>query len=233
MNNSTCPEGQLEPAFWDRPDQYYYFHDLNVALSSTVPAPTAFSTAVSTSAPASNTPTPSASASPDGVSGRVIGGAVGGSLAGLIIIATVVFFLFRRRRNKKANAEAEAANGQVIPKAELASPTTTTGFAPSNGFSPPPTYSWDTSGHGQKWTQHHIGTGEMMGDTRNREVNAKCADSHGPAELYGALPAGELESPEYIPKVAQGKSAHDTSKQHEDVSGAIGEEKAAAVNAQT
>ena len=135
MNNSTCPEGQLEPAFWDRPDQYYYFHDLNVALSSTVPAPTAFSTAVSTSAPASNTPTPSASASPDGVSGGVIGGAVGGSLAGVIIIAAVVFFLFRRRRNKKANAEAEAANGQVIPKAELASPTTTTGLAPSNGFS--------------------------------------------------------------------------------------------------
>jgi len=135
MNNSTCPEGQLEPAFWDRPDQYYYFHDLNVALSSTVPAPTAFSTAVSTSTPASDTPTPSASASPDGVSGGVIGGAVGGSLAGLIIIAAVVFFLFRRRRNKKANAEAEAGNGQVIPKAELASPTTTTGFAPSNGFS--------------------------------------------------------------------------------------------------
>jgi len=73
----------------------------------------------------------------------------------------------------------------------------------------------------------------MMGDTRNREVNAKCADSHGPAELYGALPARELESPEYIPKVAQEKSAHDTSKQQEDVSGAIGEEKAAAVNAQT
>jgi len=135
MNNSTCPEGQLEPAFWDRPDQYYYFHDLNVALSSTVPAPTAFSTAVSTSAAASNTPTPSASASPDGVSSGVIGGAVGGSLAGVIIIAAVVFLLFRRRRNQKANAEAEAANGQVIPKAELASPTTNTGFTPSTGFS--------------------------------------------------------------------------------------------------
>ncbi|KAI4921725.1 hypothetical protein J4E90_000151 [Alternaria incomplexa] len=178
MNNSTCPEGQLEPAFWDRPDQYYYFHDLNVALSSTVPAPTAFSTAVSTSAPASDTPTATASASSEGVSGGVIGGAVGGSLAGLIIIAAVVFFLFRRRRNKKANAEAEAANGQVIPKAELASPTTTTGLAPSNGFS-------------------------------------------------------QLESPEYTPKVAQGQSADETSKQREDRSGATSDEKAAAVNAQT
>ena len=72
-----------------------------------------------------------------------------------------------------------------------------------------------------------------MGDTRNREVNAKCADSHGPAELYGALPARELESPEYTPKVAQGQSADETSKQREDRSGATSDEKAAAVNAQT
>jgi len=74
----------------------------------------------------------------------------------------------------------------------------------------------------------------MMGDTRNREVNAKCADSHGPAELYGVLPARELESPEYIPKVAQGKkSAHDTSKQEADGADATSDQKAAAVNAQT
>lgn len=136
MNNSTCPDGKLELAFWDRPDQYYYFHNLNVALSSTVPPPTAFSTAVSTSAPASDAPTAELSDSPDGISGGVIGDAVRGALAFLVIIAAVVLFLFRRRRNKeKANAEAEAANDLAIPKAELASPTTTTGFTPSNGFS--------------------------------------------------------------------------------------------------
>jgi len=72
-----------------------------------------------------------------------------------------------------------------------------------------------------------------MGDTRNREVNAKCADSHGPAELYGALPARELESREYTPKVAQGQSADETSKQQKDGSGPTGDEKVAAVNAQT
>ncbi|KAI4945582.1 hypothetical protein J4E91_007925 [Alternaria rosae] len=181
------------------------------------------------SAPANNAPTATASADPDGVPGRVIGG----SLAGLIIIAAVMFFLFRRRRNKKANNEVEAANGQVIPKAELASPTTTTGLAPPNGFSPPPTYSWDTSGHEQEWTRHQIGTRELMGDTRNREVNAKCADDHGPAELYGTLPVNELESSEYTPKVAQGKSAQDMSEQRPHGPGVTGDEKAPSVNAQT
>jgi hypothetical protein len=129
MNNSTCPPGKLEPAFWDRPDQYYYFHDLNVALSSSVPDPTAFSTASSTpnSLPTS-TPPSTAAPSPSKVPGTVIGGAVGGSLAFLLIIAAVVFFLCRGRRNKK-NTESEAANTLALPKAELASPTTSAGLS--------------------------------------------------------------------------------------------------------
>lgn len=73
----------------------------------------------------------------------------------------------------------------------------------------------------------------MMGDTRNCKVNSKCADSHGPAELDGALPANELESSEYAPKVAQGKSAQIMSEQQPDGPGVIGDEKAAPVNAQT
>jgi hypothetical protein len=130
MNNSSCPDGQLEPAFWDRPDQYYYFHDLNVALSSTVPPPTAYSTANSTSATASDTSTATAAASSSKASGRVIGGAVGGSLAFLIIIAAIVFYLFRRRRKQKEKStETEAADNFVVPKTELASPIATTGFS--------------------------------------------------------------------------------------------------------
>lgn len=132
MNNSTCPPGKLEPAFWDRPDQYYYFHDLNVALSSTVPEPKAFSTASSTSSSTpSSTSEPTAAAGLSKVSSAVIGGAVGGSLAFLIVIAAVVFFLCRKkRRNKKKNGpETGEANTSVIPKAELASPTTSTGFS--------------------------------------------------------------------------------------------------------
>jgi hypothetical protein len=137
MNNSTCPLGELEPAFWDRPDQYHYFHDLNVALSSTVPESTASSTASSTPT-ASDTPTAAAAASSSKVSGGVIGGAVGGSLALLIIIAAVVFCLFRRRRNqKKKNTETEAANVSEIPKAELASPTTSTGFSRASLYNQP------------------------------------------------------------------------------------------------
>jgi len=138
INNSSCPPGKLEPAFWDRPDQYYYFHDLNVALSSTVPKPTEFSTASSTSVTASNTPTAAAAAGPSRVSGAVIGGAVGGSLAFLIIMAAVVLSLCYRRRNQKKNsAEMEEADNSVIPKAELASPTTSTGFSCASLYNRP------------------------------------------------------------------------------------------------
>jgi hypothetical protein len=72
----------------------------------------------------------------------------------------------------------------------------------------------------------------MMGDTRNSTLNAKCAETNGPAELYGVLPAGELDAPEYTPKVAQGKSANDASKHQADGLGGTGDEKAATLNAQ-
>jgi hypothetical protein len=129
-NNSTCPPGKLEPAFWDRPDQYYYFHDLNVALSSTVPEATAFSTAssVPSSSPTSTSP-PTVAPSPRRVSGAVIGGAVGGSLAFLLVIAAVVFLMCRKWRNKKKSTGTEATESSVIPKTELASPTTSAGFS--------------------------------------------------------------------------------------------------------
>ncbi|CAN9469271.1 unnamed protein product [Alternaria alternata] len=189
MNNSTCPEGELEPSFWDRPDQYYYFHELNVALSSSVPAPTASSTASSIASAPSDTSRITTAASPSGTSSAVIGGAVGGSLAFLIIIAAI------------------AANTLVIPKAELAPPTT------PSGFSPPPTYSWDHSGQNsqQKWTHYHTGRQELGGDTTRAELYSPSANK--PAELPGSPEARELESPQNTPEVAQGAFAHDTTKQ--------------------
>ncbi|RYO67042.1 hypothetical protein AA0113_g5146 [Alternaria arborescens] len=208
MNNSTCPEGELEPSFWDRPDQYHYFHDLNVALSSSVPAPTAFSTASSISSAPSDTSKITAAASPSGTSSAVIGGAVGGSLAFSIIIAATISFLWRRRRNqKKKSIETEAANTLVIPKAELASPTT------PSGFSPPPAYSWDHSGQNsqQKWPHYHTGRQELGGDTTRAELYSPSANK--PAELPGSPEARELESPQNTPEVAQRAFAHDTSKQ--------------------
>jgi hypothetical protein len=72
----------------------------------------------------------------------------------------------------------------------------------------------------------------MMGDTRNSTLNAKCADTNGLAELYGVLPAGELDAPDYTPKVAQGRFANDASKQQADGLGETGDEKAATLNAQ-
>ncbi|KAF7673408.1 hypothetical protein GT037_008731 [Alternaria burnsii] len=227
MNNSTCPEGELEPSFWDRPDQYYYFHDLNVALSSSVPAPTAFSTTSSISSAPSDTSRATAAASPSGTSSAVIGGAVGGSLAFLIIIAAIIFFLWHRRRNqKKKSTETEAANTLVIPKAELASPTT------PSGFSPPPTYSWDHSSQNsqQKWAHYHTGRQELGGDTTRAELYSSSANK--PVELPGSPGARELESPQNSPEVAQGEFAHDVSKQQADGLG-LNIAETARLNAQT
>ena len=120
MNNSTCPQGKLEPTFWDRPDQFEYFKDLNILLSSTAPRST-------------STPSPTASVTPSSgskVSGAVIGGAVGGTLGFIAIVAAVVFLLCRRRRRNRKHASqnsSEAADPSMVeqkPK-ELASPVFT------------------------------------------------------------------------------------------------------------
>ena len=72
MNNSTCPEGKLEPSYWDRPDPYEYFKALNILL-------------------ASNTTSPDNGSKP---SGAVIAGAVVGSLGSIAIVIVAVFLLW-------------------------------------------------------------------------------------------------------------------------------------------
>ena len=118
MNNSTCPEGKLEPTYWDRPDQYEYFKDLNILLSSTAPRST-------------SNPSPNASAADsDGPkpSGAVIGGTVGGTLGFVAVVAAVVFLLWRRKQRNKKQAGSDPASSmeENRPEAgELASPTST------------------------------------------------------------------------------------------------------------
>lgn len=111
MNNSTCPEGKLEPTYWDRPDQYEYFKDLNVLLSSTAPRSTS-----STS--------PSSGTGAGGSSNRsaVIGGAVGGTLGFLILVGMVVFLLWRRKRAARARDPSVSSMEENKPAGELASP---------------------------------------------------------------------------------------------------------------
>ncbi|CAN9429425.1 unnamed protein product [Alternaria alternata] len=228
MNNSTCPQGELEPSFWDRPDQYYYFHDLNVALSSSIPTTTAFSTASSISSASSDTSSITAIASPSGTSSAVIGGAVGGSLAFLIIIAAIVFFLWHQRRNqKRKSTEMEAANTLVIPKAELASPTTPSGFSRHLRHTLGPHSGQNLQ---QKWAHYHTGRQELGGDTTRAELYSPSANK--PAELPGSAEVGELESPQNTPEVAQGAFAHDTTKQQAHGLG-VSVAQTARLNAQT
>ena len=119
MNNSTCPDGKLEPTYWDRPDQYEYFKDLNILLSSTAPR-------------SISSPTPSASSTTNSSSkpsGAVIGGAIGGSLTFVAIIAAVVFLLCRRKRRNRQQVSRNSAGemntsmeGNKPEAGELASP---------------------------------------------------------------------------------------------------------------
>ena len=114
MNNSTCPEGKLEPTYWDRPDQYEYFKDLNILLSSTAPRST------STPSPKSS----AASSGGSGPSGAVIGGAVGGSLGFVVVVAAIVFLLWRRKRHnhKQASNDGFSVEENKPEARELASP---------------------------------------------------------------------------------------------------------------
>ena len=111
MNNSTCPEGKLEPTYWDRPDQYEYFKDLNILLSSTAPRST-------------SSASPSSGSGGGGSSNRsaVIGGAVGGTLGFLAIVGLVVFLLWRRKRAARAKDPSGSSMEENKPAGELASP---------------------------------------------------------------------------------------------------------------
>jgi len=82
-NGAVCPEADLTPAFWDRPEQSSHYIS---TTSSATPSASASETAKAESS-SSNT-------------GPIVGGVVGGILGLAIIIGAVIFFL-----RKKKNAE--------------------------------------------------------------------------------------------------------------------------------
>lgn len=203
MNNSTCPEGKLEPTYWDRPDQYEYFKDLNILLSSTAPR--------STSRPS---PTSSSgSGGKSGPSGAVIGGAVGGSLGFVLIVAAVVFLLWRKRRNEnRVNNDASSIEENKPEAGELASPisagtgmsifATSTNRSIIDDWTAPPTYSWDVHGNSsvqQHWAHNHP---EVSGEDSKDSPRSPFTELHSKgslariAELPGAPAAKELDTPQ-------------------------------------
>ncbi|KAJ4383427.1 hypothetical protein N0V86_001476 [Didymella sp. IMI 355093] len=191
MNNSTCPEGKLEPTYWDRPDQYEYFKDLNILLSSTAPRSTS-----------SASPPPSSGGRSSNRS-AVIGGAVGGTLGFLTIIGLVIFLLWRRKRAIRAKASSTSSMEENRSETrELASPT-------SAGTAPPPTYSRDansTSPPHQPWSRTHP---EVSGEDTKDSPRSPFTELHSKsslariAELPGAPAAKELGTPDTTPQPAQ------------------------------
>lgn len=224
MNNSTCPNGKLEPTYWDRPDQYEYFKDLNILLSSTAPR--------STSVPSSNTTSSSGSGSKP--SNAVIGGAVGGSLAFVAIIAAVVFLLWRRkRRNGKQGSRNSSSLEQNKPEAgELASPLSAgTGTLNAHGKyednsltnheTAPPTYSWDAAGNSpvqQPWAHSHTPGHEVAGEDSKDSPRSPFSELHSKsslariAELPGGTGAKELDTPDITPKPTHMEFGNDMAK---------------------
>ncbi|KZM23479.1 hypothetical protein ST47_g5344 [Ascochyta rabiei] len=205
LNNSTCPEGKLEPAFWDRPDQYEYFKDLNILLSSTAPRSTSSPTPTTSSKPSSGSK----------VSGAVIGGAVGGSLAFIAIITAVVFLLCRRKRRNREQRSRSSSGGPMEenkPEAgELASPLSAA----------PPTYSWDANGNSpvqQRWVHNHASGHELPGEDSRDPHRSPYSELHSKsslariAELPGGTGVKELDTPEITPKPSHKEFENDMVK---------------------
>ncbi|KAF3010756.1 hypothetical protein E8E13_007339 [Curvularia kusanoi] len=206
MNNSTCPEGKLEPTYWDRPDQYEYFKDLNILLSSTAPR--------STSTPSITNGTASGSSRS---SGSVIGGAVGGTLGFLAIVAVVIFLLWRRktRVRKQTGGDSMSSMEENNPIGELASPV--------SAGTAPPTYPWDINRSPtspQVWT--HI-QAEVAGDDSKDSRRSPFTELHSKsslaciAELPAGIVANELDAPEIDHKSWQSRFDSDLPKHTGDL----------------
>ncbi|KAF2631682.1 hypothetical protein BU25DRAFT_479271 [Macroventuria anomochaeta] len=202
MNNSTCPEGKLEPTYWDRPDQYEYFKHLNILLSSTAPQST--STLLPTGFSSSSSGSKSL--------GAVIGGAVGVTLGFLVIVAAVVLLLWRRkRRNRKQDLSRPSMRENKPEAGELASPV--------SAGTVPPTYSWDVNGNPpvqQRWAHNHS---EVSGEDSKDSPRSLYTELHSEsslariAELPGATAARELDTPDITPKPLQTSFEDDMAKQ--------------------
>ena len=220
MNNSTCPDGKLEPTFWDRPDQYEYFKDLNILLSSTAPRPT-------------STPSPAASVGGGSKpSGAVIGGAVGGTLGFVAIVVVVVFLLWRKKRQNHKQASSDPASSIEENKREagkLASPKSagtgtccsppTLKQAISDIRTAPPTYSWDVNGNPpvqQSLVHNQL---ELPGEDPRDSLRKPYAELHSRssltriAELPGGSAANELDTPEATPRAPHTEFGNDMAKQ--------------------
>ncbi|RAR05396.1 Poliovirus receptor-related protein 2 [Stemphylium lycopersici] len=114
---STCAQGDLVPAFLERPEQF-----------------SAYASASATPEPLSSDPI-----SDKTNIGAIVGGVVGGVVA-LAIIGVVVFFVLRRKRSKKP-AGGDMGAAAMIPMMNSEKGGHSGSSVQYGGQSPPPTYS--------------------------------------------------------------------------------------------
>ncbi|KAF1366131.1 hypothetical protein EJ07DRAFT_161169 [Lizonia empirigonia] len=180
FNEPQCPDGDLEPALMNRPEQFsFYAASQIVSSTASISSATASPTFSSDGGSKSN--------------GAVIGGAVGGALGGILIIGLIVFFLFRRRRSQQTE------RGETI---EVASPMMGVNRLTTFDNSPwliqvtePPTY----SGRNGDYYQGMAPAGKMSPYTQSPYPQGQWAHmADGPQEMdadvglsnrYSELPA--------------------------------------------
>ncbi|OAL57014.1 hypothetical protein IQ07DRAFT_582281 [Pyrenochaeta sp. DS3sAY3a] len=199
---ATCPQGDLVPAFLERPEQFSVY------------------------ASASSTPTPEANSKSN--TGAIAGGVVGG-VAGLAIIGALIFFLLRRqKRNKHEDHSEAAAAAQPMMNNEKPDERHSTQYG---GLSPPPTYSAPTQSyyqhpdpsksHYQQYANMADGPQELPAELASPNENRFSElPASGPSSghRFSELPADatratELESPQTSPRPLQTEFATDMAKQ--------------------
>ncbi|KAF1947278.1 hypothetical protein EJ02DRAFT_417865 [Clathrospora elynae] len=204
---ATCAQGDLVPAFMERPEQFNVY------------------------APASASPTSAPSSKSN--TGVVVGGVVGGVLF-LAIIGALIFFVIRKRRNQKLTA-GDMGAAAMVPMMQDEKPNNT-GSIQYGGQSPPPTYTapvqdayrngYPTKGH-QSYEQYANNANDIQELAAEAVPGAEQRLSELPADVGSSkdtrrvseLPIGvtgtraaELESPQISPMPLQSEFTNDMAK---------------------
>ncbi|KAF1841500.1 uncharacterized protein K460DRAFT_397718 [Cucurbitaria berberidis CBS 394.84] len=198
---ATCPQGNLVPAFLERPEQFQAY----------------------TSATSSSSATPTSKKSN---TGAIAGGVVGGVVA-LAIIGLIIFFILRKKRRAQ-NESATAMLPMTSEKPDGARGSTQYGgqSPPPTYTAPNQEYYQDASPNKGPYQQRYAnmmdGPQELPGEVpasnehRYSELPAESSSSAG-NRRFSELPAGatrvsELESPETSPRPLQSEFSTDLAK---------------------
>ncbi|KAF2129393.1 hypothetical protein P153DRAFT_431356 [Dothidotthia symphoricarpi CBS 119687] len=217
--NSTCPRVDLVPAYLDRPEQFS-------AYASTI-----ISSSATTSATASSSPSNSDKGSSNGA---VIGGAVGGGIGAALIIGALIWFLCRKRKQRRQQQYAAAPVGENahptgIEKGGATNPNYAGGQYAGQSQTAPPTYTspnpnmYPAVPHKDAPYQQyaHISDApqELPGDIGRTPADQRYSELPDSNEhRLSELPAGtdaaraELESPQTSPTPMQTEFRRDVAK---------------------